>query len=378
MIAGVRKIAILRALVLGDLIFALPAIDALHMAYPDAEITYLGRPWHEKFLAGRVPGIGRVIGFPPSTDGYEDLGFLIHPEAAGEFFSRMRAEQFDLAIQMQGGGYNSNPFVERLGARVSIGMRERGAIAPDRWLRYQYHQHEVIRQLDLVGLVGAHASSVHPQLHVLPADLDEAAPFLEHIRRPFAVIHAGARDIRRCWPVEAFARAAELLQRELGLTIVLTGTNEVDDIKAQQIAAHLGVPAANLDVPAGRLRGPVINLTGKLSLPGLVGLLSQVDLMVSNDTGPLHLALSVGTRVVGLFWVEYLIKSLPLRRDIFTPLVAWDRTCPTCGQWMSHDEVVSCDPRPCMHETSFLTSIRPEEVLEASIELLSKDVLPRK
>lgn len=120
------------------------------------------------------------------------------------------------------------------------------------------------------------------------------------------------------------------------------------------------------------------NLSGKLSLPGLVGLLSQADLMISNDTGPMHLALAVGTRSIGLFWEEYLIMSLPLRRDIFTPLIAWEHICPLCGQFMSHEEVISCNPRACMHETTFLESIQPEEVLKAAIELISKDVLPRK
>lgn len=61
------------------------------------------------------------------------------------------------------------------------------------------------------------------------------------------------------------------------------------------------------------MQGRETNLSGKLSLPGLVGLLSQADLMISNDTGPMHLALAVGTHSIGLFWEEYLIKSLPLR-----------------------------------------------------------------
>jgi ADP-heptose:LPS heptosyltransferase len=362
-LSGVKKIAILRALVLGDLIFALPALDALHNTYPEAEIVYLGRLWHEKFLAGRVPGIQRVIGFPPAAQSYQDLGFLIDPEAASQIFPRLQAEQFDLAIQMQGGGYNANPFIQRLGARTSLGTRERGALAPDRWLRYQYHQHEVIRLLDLVALVGARTENIHPHMRLLPDDAAAAAPFLQRIRRPFAVIHSGARDIRRCWPVEQFAQAADLIRQNLGLEIVLTGTSEVDDQKAQTIAQ--------------RMQGRATNLSGKLSLPALAGLLSQAEIMVSNDTGPFHMALALGTRAIGLFWVEYLIKSLPLRRDIFTPLVAWERICPLCGSFMTHYEVVSCDPRACMHETSFLTSIQPEEVLEAAVELLSKDVLPR-
>jgi ADP-heptose:LPS heptosyltransferase len=56
-IPNVRKIAVLRSLVLGDLIFSLPAFDALHLTYPDAEITYIGRSWHADFIAGRIPGV---------------------------------------------------------------------------------------------------------------------------------------------------------------------------------------------------------------------------------------------------------------------------------------------------------------------------------
>src|SRR5581483_7143098 len=64
---NIRKIAVLRANALGDLIFALPALDALRAAYPEADITWLGRDWHAEFFSGRPGPVGRVIVVPPCS-----------------------------------------------------------------------------------------------------------------------------------------------------------------------------------------------------------------------------------------------------------------------------------------------------------------------
>src|SRR5687768_15470046 len=96
------KLAVLRANALGDFVFCLPALDALRAAFPDAELLFLGKPWHVELLAGRPGPIDRVIAVPPSegvnTDGEEDRAAL---EA---FFAAMAAEELDLALQMHGGG----------------------------------------------------------------------------------------------------------------------------------------------------------------------------------------------------------------------------------------------------------------------------------
>src|SRR5438309_10264707 len=98
---SVTKIAVLRANAIGDLIFALPALDALRAAYPAAEIVLLGTAWHARFLAGRPGPVDRVVELPP---GALDGG---SPDA--EFVAAMRAERFDLALQLHGGGRTSNP-----------------------------------------------------------------------------------------------------------------------------------------------------------------------------------------------------------------------------------------------------------------------------
>ncbi len=359
-IPNVKKIAVLRALVLGDLIFALPALDALSNAYPDAEIVYLGHEWHRHFLLGRVPCIDRVETFSRSKVDFEDLGFMINPLEAGDFFTRMRAEHFDLAVQLQVSGTNANPFIQRLAARVSIGSRELGkreAAPLDRWLPYEYYQNEVMRLLEVVSLAGARTCDPFPRLAVLESDLEAAQPTLAGIASPFVVLHTGARDIRRCWTKPKFARVADELKRG-GFEVVLTG---------------LSIDKGRTEAIEDLMEEKPVNLVEELSLPALTGLLSQAQLVISNDTGVLHLSLAIGTKAVGLFWAEYLTKSLPLTRKNFLPVIGWDRRCPKCGLFLDQFETVRVDPgRPCSHMVSFIDTIEVDEVLTAAKRLLEE------
>jgi ADP-heptose:LPS heptosyltransferase len=113
-----------------------------------------------------------------------------------------------------------------------------------------------------------------------------------------------------------------------------------------------------------------INLSHQLSLPALVGVLSGSALLISNDTGVLHLGLAAGAKAVGLYWGEYISKSLPLSRCCFYPVIAWERRCPLCGMFLVREEVVRADPRPCMHQVSFISEITPEQVMHASKQML--------
>jgi ADP-heptose:LPS heptosyltransferase len=349
-IPDVKKIAVFRATALGDLIFALPALHALYCTYPQAEIVYLGRDWHSAFLPGRLPRIQRVIAVPPlKTAEQIEQGLVIDPQAEEHFFALMQREHFDVALQMHGAGEHSNPFILRCGARVSAGLKSPMAPALDRWIPYTYYQNEVIRMLDTAALVGAAAStaSLSPRLPVLESDLAKAAPFLENLRRPFAVIHPGATDPRRRWSPAKFAAVADWIAGQ-GLEIVLTGQGE-DANRIRDVQANMRTPAANL--------------CDRLSLPALAGLLSQAALFVGNDSGPLHLALAVGTQAVGLFWVEYMLNSLPLSRGNFYPLIAWQRQCPRCGRYL--DKAEADHPTgPCTHYVSLLEEIPPEAAIQ--------------
>ena len=193
---GVKRIAVLRGGGLGDLMFAMPALDALAAAYPEAELTLLGTPLHAALLAGRPGPVDRVEVLPHAEGvrpGRPD------PAALASFLAGMRARKFDLAVQVHGGGRNSNPFLLELGAAHTVGTRTPDAVPLERTIPYVYYQHEVLRALEVAGLAGAVPLSLEPQLEVLPVEEEKAAAYVVP-GRDLVTLHPGATDPRRRWP----------------------------------------------------------------------------------------------------------------------------------------------------------------------------------
>ncbi len=308
----VHKIAVLRANAIGDLVFALPAFDALRAAYPRAEIVLLGQPWHARFMTGRRGPIDRVIvvprvpgvrdevfinkpragiparrmppanGSPPmdASENRETRGAGDPPETVERFFQEMREEHFDLAIQLHGGGRNSNPFVLRLGARLTAGLQTPDAPPLDLSLPFYYYQPEIMRCLEVVSLVGARPLTIEPRLELRPGEVEESMQVVPPSDRPLVALHPGAGDGRRRWPPEKFAAVGDTLAGA-GAQIVVTGSGFEEELVEGVVSA---------------MHAPARSLCGALSLGGLVGLLSRCALVVSNDSGPLHLASNCGLR----------------------------------------------------------------------------------
>src|SRR5579883_225475 len=195
LVPDVHKIAVLRANGLGDFIVALPALEALRAAYPRADIALLAKDWQVGFLSGRPGPVDRVIVVPPvrgisvAEDGPEG-----EERAIEEFFATMRAEHFDLAIQLHGGGRNSNPFVRRLGARVAAGLKTPDAVALDRWIPYNLYQPEILRYCEVMSLVGALPRTLAPGISVTPRDLAESLRVVPPTDKPLVA----ARELRAC------------------------------------------------------------------------------------------------------------------------------------------------------------------------------------
>jgi ADP-heptose:LPS heptosyltransferase len=342
---GVARIAVLRANALGDYLFCVPALDALRSAYPDAEIVLLAQPWHAEFLAGRPGAVDRVVVVPPSRGVRGDERADEDPLELDRFFERMLREHFDLAIQLHGGGRFSNPFVARLGARLSVGCRADDAPALDRWLRYVYFQPEVARCLEVAKLAGAAPVAIEPSIAVTDDDRAQARPYAD--AGPFAVLHPGASAPRRRWPAARFAEVGDALAGK-GLRIVVTGT-----------AAELDVVRAVRE----RMRSPSLDACGRLSLTGLCGLVDAATVVVSNDTGPLHLADAVGTPTVGVFWIGNVINAAPLNRTRHRPIPAFRIHCTVCG---AQNTTSRCD-----HEPSFVDEVGAGEVAAAALDLVA-------
>lgn len=347
LVADVHRIVVLRAGGVGDLVFTLPALAALRSAYPHAEITLIGDWWHPEFFEGRPGEVDRCFASPvchgvrgPGRGKREDSDEL------ETFWSRMRQERFDLGLQLHGGGRHSNPFVERLGARVTAGTRTPDAPPLDRWIRYVYHHSEVLRWLEVAGLVGAPTVGLEPRLRLRERDIAEADGVLGQGEGSLAVLNPGAGDPRRRWPTASLAAVGDALAGA-GARVVITGARGTDVSLARDVEA--------------RMRKPARSVAGELSLGGLAGVLAQAAVVVSNDSGPLHLAGAVAAPTVGIYWAGNLINAGPPTAHRHRCVLSWQQTCPVCG--------TNAVQEWCDHPVSFVAEVSPDEVIGEALDL---------
>lgn len=373
-VPGVRRVAVLRANALGDYLVAVPALEALRAAYPDAEVVLLGTPLHAELLAGRPGPVDRVAVVPPSP-GVRDPGADAEADrwALEAFFAAMVAERFDLAVQLHGGGRWSNPFLRRLGARLTVGLRTPDAALLDRWVPYVYYQHEVLRFLEVVALVGAAPVGLEPRLAVTAADRAAATAALTGAGAgagagagvgagaggvPLVALHPGATDPRRRWPVDRLAAVGDALA-DAGAAVLVTGGAGERDL---------------VDGVRSRMRRPAAGLAGALSLSALAGVLERCAVVVANDTGPRHLAAAVGTATVSVYWCGNLVNAGPLTRTRHRPHVSWRTRCPVCGVDATEPDEPPREPVGCEHTDSFVADVPVGPVRDDALDLLGSGV----
>ena len=351
LVEAVHRIAVLRANRLGDFLIATPALEALRAAYPAAEIVLLARQWHADLLSGRPGPVDRVVPVPP-TRGVVDSG-PEDPAAVEAFVASMRTQRFDLAVQMHGGGRWSNPLTARLGARCTVGLRAPDAPALDRTLAYSWYQPEVLRYLELVGLVGAEPVTLHPRLSLMDCDRAEADA-LDLPAGPLVALHPGAEDPRRCWPAESFAAVGDGLAAA-GATVLVTGSGPERAIVADVV---------------GAMKAPALSLVDTLSIGGLAAVYDRCAVVVANDTGPRHLAEAVDTPTVAVIWCGNLVNFGPLGRRRHRVHVSWLTACPVCAAPLPEPELPARHHGRCPHEVSWMTPVDPTAVLGSATELL--------
>ncbi len=279
-----RKVAIVRPGRLGDFICATPAFRALRRALPEAELTLIALPFARELVA-RSPALDRFVAFP-GYPGIAEQWFEARRTTA--FFVTMQAERFDLAIQMYGSGVYSNPVTLLLGARATAGfIRPDDGPGPlDAALRWPTDRHEVHRLLDLTTFLGAPPAGDHLDFPLWPEDHRAAEALLRQATPPLIGVHPSAREAVRRWPSERFAVAAAALQRRHGGTVVVLCAEE-DAALARQVA--------------NALPGPTVDLTGRTTAPVLGAVIARLAVLITNDSGPAHIAYALHTPTVTVF-----------------------------------------------------------------------------
>lgn len=343
---GIRKILVLRPNAIGDFVFALPALHALRHTYPEAHIVFLGKAWHAAFLGERPSPVDEVIVMPPTPGVGAPPEARFDPEPSRKFVERMWREAFDLAIQMYGGGRYSNPYVNRLRAGLTIGLKTPEAEPLDRWLPYGDFVNRRLELLQVAALVGAVPPLMDREITVIERDWQEAVALLPPAQgERIVILHPGASDVRRHWPAERFAEVGDALAAR-GATIVISAIPSEKHL-AQTIVRHM--------------RHPSFDLTGRMSLSGLCGMLDRAVMMVSNDTGPLHLALALNTPAVGIYWLTNVLEASPLRPSLLRTAMSARVHCPVCGQENRKYR--------CSHDVCFVDDVTTEEVMTMALEL---------
>ena len=344
-VAGVRRLAVLRANGVGDYVVAEPALAALRTAYPDAEITLLGAAHTRPLVEDRPGPCDRYVQVP-LTRGVRvgddpDAG----PEELEAWCAQQRAQAYDLAVQLHGGGRNSNALLLRLGARTTAGAATPDAPKPDRWVPYTPYQHDTLRWLEVAQTVGALPGRVEPHLAVTEADLRESRAVLPATDAPLVAVHPGATDGRRCYPEERLGAVAAELAAWGARIVVLGGPGDAE--RVARVAAAL---------PQG-----TETVVGGLSLGGLVGTLRRASLLLGNDSGPRHLAGAVGTPTSAVFTYANLADVAPLSRTWHRVAVSWDGACQVCGMRVLEGH--------CGHGASATWDVPLETVRDMTLEL---------
>lgn len=282
-----RRVAVLRALQLGDLLCAVPAFRALRAALPEARIVLVGLPWARAFVDRfdrYLDGFLEFPGYPGLPE--RELRLNIMPD----FLRAAQEECFDLALQMHGSGGITNPLTVLLGARVNAGFFRPGNYCPDteRFLPYPERVPEVWRPLQLLQFLGVPLRGEELEFPVRAADrgtLRLLAGAEGLTEGSYVCIHPGARGMHRRWPPERFAAVADGLTAR-GVRVVLTGSAE-EQALTRTVAAAMHAPA--------------LDLAGRTDLGTLAALLEGARLLVCNDTGVSHLAAALRVPSVVVF-----------------------------------------------------------------------------
>lgn len=308
-----RKVALLRASRIGDFLCTTPAFRALRCALPRAEITLITLPMLRE-LANRLPYIDRVENFPGFPGIAEQL---FDARRALRFLHEMQEEHFDLAVQMQGSGVYSNPFVLMLGARATAGFVRPGDPPGrlDAALPYSEATHEMHTMLAMATFLGARPQRECADFPLWPVDREVAADLLKAAVPPLIGVHPAARDAERRWQLERFAAVGKALRERYGGTVIVMGEKEEQ---------------ATGDALARQIGRRCLNLVGKTSLTTLGAVISRLSVLLTNDTGPAHIAYALGMPTVTIFGAGSPRRYGPPKEGPFRAL-AFPCACRPCG-----------------------------------------------
>ena len=317
---------------LGDVIFETPAIRTIKENFPDCHLIAV-TPRACVDILEPNPYVDEII---PFNDRKEEKGFV----QKWRLIQKLRKYRIDKAYLFHRA--QKHAWIASLaGAKERIGYSTK-------WRKYLLTRtipeqedfvHDVEYFLNLLRADGLKISGDYPyEFYFLPEDEQKANGLLkEHglTSENLIAINPGANWAPKRWPIEYFGKLADRLMERYGVQVVVTGNSD-DEPLAQKMLSN------------GRSNNPsVVSMCGKTTIRELGALFSKCRLVISNDTGPLHVAGGVGANVIGIFGPTQLKETAPLGRGRnvvihYAPEGAklpWVGEDFPFGQWMEHISV---------------------------------------
>ncbi len=345
-----QRILIVKLSALGDVIQTLPMAETLRRQYPEAHISWLVEEEAADLLTGH-PALDQVIVSRRKSWQkrlWRGGQFRSTLREVGEFVRALRKQDYDWIIDTHG-LFKSGLLVflsrgrRKIGYQHSAGIAEEGSyfFTNERYKPLDLERPALERYLNLLDQIGVQVDQPRLQFPVEAGSLQRMEELLKArgvFSRPLVVIHPMAKWPTKLWPGERFAALAESLSRQRGAAIVFSGSREDRGSLEHTLRRIHFIPK-------------LLNLAGQTRLKELAALFALADLVVTTDTGPMHLAAAVHAPLIALFG----------------PTAPW-RTGPYGNGHVILREPLNCSPcfkRSCTSREC-MNSISLEEVLEAA------------
>lgn len=291
-----RRICLIKPSALGDIVQTLPVLAALRLRWPEAHITWVVKECFADLLQDH-PQLDEIVTF---QDTFKGSAFLPELLRLGRVLHR---RPYDLAIDLQG-LLRSGLMAWASGAPRRVGFscgRECSTWCYTDIVDVPPTDMPVTsRYWKVVSALGGTPLVPPAALGLQATHRQWALRQMQGLPRPLLAIHPGAGWATKRWPARHFARLAALAAHHFGAGIVLVGGPEYREEGRYIAAACLG---------------PVVDLTGRTTLRELAAVLELSDVVLSGDSGPMHLAAAVGTRVVSVFTCTNVVRHAPYGQE---------------------------------------------------------------
>ncbi len=341
-----KNILVVEMLYIGDLIVITPTIRAIKKAYPESKITVMTQTSMREVISGN-PNVNEVISYTNAEIKHKLSGI-----------ANTLKNKYDLAIILHPGieigSYRISKLIYKTGIPFRIGSTKVGLLEGKGFFLHRKTKptfklkHKIDDNLDVVKTIGIKTNDKHLEVYTTPDSDDYVDRLLKknkiHPEDFVVLIHPAPRHKTHAWIDERFAKLADSLIEKYGAKIVFPGSVPDFVFNTNTIKS---------------MKHSSINLAGLTDIKQLFSLVKRANLVISVDTGTMHIAAALGRPVVALFgagnpniWKPYSDNALYIFKD--------GETCTSC---MKHK---------CKRDMECMKAIKIEDVLEKIQELLKK------